>query len=400
MINKFLYPNGGSEIYVFKLGEYLIKRGHEVQYFGMEHKKRCVGNAVNAYTSNMDFHEGKRILKFFYPIKTIYSKEARKKIRYVLDDFKPDVCHLNNFNYQLTPSIILEIVKWRKQTGSECKIIYTAHDHQLVCPNHLMNNPITYKNCEKCIDGRFINCAKGRCIHGSIAKSVVGTAEAYFWRWIGAYRYIDKIICCSEYMKTRLDRNPLFAEKTITLHNFIDKVPFEKVAKKDYVLYFGRLSREKGIYTLIEVAESLPEVNFIFAGVGECMELMKSVSNIKNVGFQSGEALKNLICEAKFSVCPSECNDNCPFSVMESQIYGTPVIGARIGGIPELIKEGVTGELFESGNVAELKERILLLWNNKEKCSQYIDNCKELDFEDIEQYYNKLLGIYGVGKGV
>ena len=97
IINKFLYPNGGSETYIFKLGEALEQHGHEVQYFGMEHEGRCVGNRVNAYTSDMDFHGGSKLSKLTYPIKTIYSKESRVQLRKVLDDFKPDVCHLNNF---------------------------------------------------------------------------------------------------------------------------------------------------------------------------------------------------------------------------------------------------------------------------------------------------------------
>ena len=145
IINKFLYPNGGSETYIFKLGEALEQHGHEVQYFGMEHGGRCVGNRVNAYTSGMDFHGGSKLSKLTYPIKTIYSKEARVQLRKVLDDFKPEVCHLNNFNYQLTPSIILEIVKWRKETGRDCKIIFTAHDYQLVCPNHMLKKYPDYR---------------------------------------------------------------------------------------------------------------------------------------------------------------------------------------------------------------------------------------------------------------
>lgn len=100
MINKFLYPNGGSETYIFKLGDYLKRQGHEVQYFGMEHKGRCVGNAVDAYTTNMDFHGGSKLSKLVYPLKTIYSSEARRKIRLVLDAFEPDVCHINNVEYQ------------------------------------------------------------------------------------------------------------------------------------------------------------------------------------------------------------------------------------------------------------------------------------------------------------
>ena len=390
MINKFLHPNGGSETYIFKLGEYLMSQGHEVQYFGMEHEGRCVGNRVNAYTDNMDFHGGSKLAKLTYPIKTIYSAEARKKIRMVLDDFQPDVCHLNNFTYQLTPSVILEIVKWKRQTGHACKILFTAHDYNLVCPNHMLNNPNTGEICEKCLGGHYLNCTKGKCIHGSTAKSAIGTLEAYFWKWNGAYKYIDKIICCSEFLKSKMDSNPLFAKKTVAVHNFVDRVEWKDTDKKDYVLYFGRFSKEKGIATLIEVCKQLPEVQFIFAGTGPLEEEIKGIPNIQNVAFQKGEALETLIREARFSVYPSEWYENCPFSVMESQMYGTPVLGADIGGIPELIQVGVTGELFESGNQDELREKIEKLWQDKGLTEQYSKNCKDIRFDTVEEYVRKV----------
>lgn len=394
MINKFLYPNGGSETYIFKLGEYLEKQGHEVQFFGMEHEGRCVENRVNAYTSDMDFHGGSKLAKVIYPAKTIYSLEARKKIRKVLDDFEPDVCHINNFNYQLTPSIILEIHKWSKQTGKKCRIIFTAHDYQLVCPNHMCNNPNTHENCEKCLGGHFLNCTKGKCIHGSIAKSAVGTLEAEFWKVNGAYKYIDAMICCSEFMKTKLDTNSLFAKKTIALHNFIDKVEWKDTEKKDYVLYFGRFSEEKGIGTLLKVCKELPNIQFVFAGTGPLEDTVNGISNIKNVGFQTGEALETLIREARYSIYPSEWYENCPFSVMESQMYGTPVLGANIGGIPELIQNGKTGELFESTNAKDLKEKIEKLWEDKPLTDSYSKNCQDISFDTIEEYYKKLMKIY------
>lgn len=394
MINKFLYPNGGSETYIFKLGEYLMSQGHEVQYFGMEHEGRCVGNRVNAYTGDMDFHAGSKLAKLTYPIKTIYSAEARKKIRLVLDDFQPDVCHLNNFTYQLTPSMILEIEKWKKQTGHKCKIVFTAHDYNLVCPNHMCNNPNTHENCEKCLGGHFLNCTKGKCIHGSTAKSAIGTLEAYFWKLNGAYKYIDSMICCSEFLKSKMDSNPLFATKTVAIHNFVDKVEWKETEKKDYVLYFGRFSEEKGIGTLIEVCKELPDVQFIFAGTGPLEEKTNDIPNIKNVGFQKGEALEKLIREARFSIYPSEWYENCPFSVMESQMYGTPVLGANIGGIPELIEVGVTGELFESANKEDLKEKVQAMWVDKEKTTQYSQNCKNINFDTIEEYCEKLMRIY------
>lgn len=394
MVNKFLYPNGGSETYIFKLGEYLESQGHEVQYFGMEHEGRCVGNHAEAYTTDMDFHGGSKLSKITYPIKTIYSSEARKKIRLVLEDFKPDVVHLNNFTYQITPSVILEIKKWSKQTRHRCKIVFTAHDYNLVCPNHMCNNPNTHENCEKCLGGHPMNCVKGKCIHGSTAKSVVGTMEAMFWKMKGTYKYIDSMICCSEFMKTKMDSNPLFASKTIALHNFIDKVEWKEAEKKDYVLYFGRFSEEKGIGTLINVCKKLPNIQFIFAGTGPLEEEINGISNIKNLGFQKGEALEKLIREARFSIYPSEWYENCPFSVMESQMYGTPVLGANIGGIPELISVGSTGELFESGNGEDLKNKIEELWNNKEKLDKYSENCKNISFDTIEKYCNKLIKIY------
>ena len=393
MINKFLHPNGGSETYIFRLGDYLKSQGHEVQYFGMEHTGRCVGNRVNAYTSDMDFHGGSKLSKLTYPIKTIYSSEARKKLRLVLEDFRPDVCHLNNFNYQLTPSILLEIAKWKRE-GHPCRVVYTAHDLQLVCPNHMCSNPNTGENCEKCLGGHFLNCTKGKCIHGSLAKSAVGTLEAVLWNGCGVYKNIDVIICCSEFLKTKMDTNPLFAGKTVAMHNFVDRISYEKAEKKDYVLYFGRFSREKGIDTLIQVCKALPEIPFIFAGTGPLEEEIAGVPNIRNVGFQRGKALETLIREARFSVYPSEWYENCPFSVMESQMYGTPVLGANIGGIPELIEPGKTGELFESGNATQLKEKIQALWENRELTDRYSENCADVRFDDVARYTEKLMKLY------
>ncbi len=195
-------------------------------------------------------------------------------------------------------------------------------------------------------------------------------------------------------MKTKLDTNPLFAKKTVAMHNFIVKVEWKDTPKKDYVLYFGRFSKEKGIGTLIKVCKELPEVPFIFAGTGPLEESIKGIPNIKNVGFQKGAALERLIHEAKFSIYPSEWYENCPFSVMESQMYGTPVLGAKIGGIPELIQVGKTGELFDSGNAADLKSKIQKLWNDKVLAAEYSQNCKNINFDTIDAYYDKLMKIY------
>ncbi len=395
MINKFLHQNGGSETYLFGLGEYLKSVGHQVEFFGMEHNGRIVGNSVNSYTSDMDFHGGSIISKLSYPIKTVYSFEARKKIRAVLESFEPEVCHINNFNFQLTPSIILEIVKWRKDSGRKCKIIYTAHDGQLVCPNHLMQNPLTGARCQKCFGGHFKNCVKGKCIHASRAKSLIGAIEGYYWNWRGVYNNIDTIIAPSRFMAECLSTNPILKEKIKVINNFFERSDgHNEKTKEDFVLYCGRYSKEKGIETLLKAVDNLPGIKFVFAGDGPLKDEINKRANAEDKGFLKHNELTELVSKARFSVIPSECFENCPFSVIESIINGTPVIGARIGGIPELIADGKTGELFESSDAEELADKISRLFADKERLTEYTLNCQNAPFVSIKQYCDKLTEIY------
>lgn len=388
MVNKFLYPNGGSETYMFKLGEQLTKAGHQVEYFGMEHEGRCVSNSADAYTEDMDFHNSGALQKIKMSLKTIYSKEARQKIRLVLDKFQPDIVHLNNFNYQLTPSIILEIRQWEKESGKKVKIIYTAHDYQLICPNHTMYN--RDEICEACIGGKFINCTKGKCVHGSSLKSLIGTIEAEYWNRKNVYSQIDKVICCSAFMKKKLDTNPVFRNKTITLHNFVDEVEEKETQKKDYILYFGRFAKEKGIETLTGASK----IKFVCAGSGPMEDTVNQSPNLENIGFKTGTELETLIREAKCTVYPSIWYENCPFSVMESIMYGTPVVASEIGGIPELIENQKTGILFEAGNVKEFENAINSILSDKTKADEMSRACLEYKFDTVSEYCTKLIKIY------
>ena len=396
MVNKFLYPNGGSETYIFEIGKQLKKMGHEVQYFGMEHEGRIVGNHAESYTSNMDFHTGK-IQKLLYPFKILYSTEARKKIKVVLEDFEPDVVHLNNINFQITPAILYEIRAFEKKNRKKIKVVFTAHDYQWVCPNHMMYIPSTGEICDRCLGGKYGNCAKYKCIHGSTVKSILGSVESWLYHGRKTYNLVDTIICPSHFMAKQLATDPVLKDKLVVMHNFLTAETSEtEVEKEEYVLYFGRYSKEKGIETLLEVCKSLPDIPFVFAGSGPLKEDVGKVANIKDVGFCSGKELEQLIAGARFSIYPSEWYENCPFSVMESQMYKTPVIGANIGGIPELIREGETGELFESGNAEELQKSIASLWKDKERQKQYVEGCSQLHFDNVDNYCNKLLKFYGM----
>lgn len=389
MVNKFLHPNGGSETYIFRLGDCLKALGHEVEYFGMEHEGRCVGNSAEQYTADMDFHTGNKLTQLTYPLKTVYSKEAKRKMAVVLNDFQPDVVHLNNFNYQLTPSVIYAVKAYEKKSGKSVKLLYTAHDYQLICPNHMLKNR-QGEICEKCIGGQFANCLKNSCIHSSKVKSLVGTAEATLYRVMKTYRYIDCVICPSEFIKKKLDTNPYLNGKTVALHNFIDEVAPAATEKENYVLYFGRYAEEKGIQNILEAAKVIP---IVCAGSGELETQINAAPGITNVGFQSGEALEKLIRGAVCSVYPSTWYENCPFSVMESIMYGTPVVGADIGGIPELIDEGKTGFLFESGNTDAMIGAIKKITGNPTLAAAMQQQCLNKKFNSISDYTAKYLEI-------
>lgn len=396
MVNKFLHPNGGSETYIFQLGEELEKRGHEVQYFGMEHKGRVVGNRIDCYTSDMDFHTGK-LQKLLYPFRIIYSFEAKRRMGRVLRDMQPDVVHLNNINFQLTPSVIYAVRAYEKKAGRKVKIVYTAHDYQWVCPNHMMRIPSTGKICFACRGGRFGACTGNRCIHNSRVKSLLGTMEAIFYKVRKTYGMVDVIICPSEFMKKQLDTNPLLEEKTVMMHNFVEAQADAKSfgdtgVASDYVLYFGRFSEEKGIATLLKACEALPDIPFVFAGTGPLEEQISRVKNVQNRGFVTGEALRRLIVGARFSVYPSEWYENCPFSVMESQMCGTPVLVSDLGGAPELVQAGRTGELFRGGDEEELTAHIKELWEQPGLCREYRENCRDIKFDTIGEYCDKIIG--------
>ncbi len=406
MVNKFLYPNGGSETYMFELGKELEKRGDEVQYFGMEHKGRIVSNHADQYTTDMEFH-GNGLAKLTYPFKIIYSKEAKKKIRIVLEDFKPDVVHLNNINFQLTPSVIDAVREYDKAHNTHTKLIATAHDSQWVCPDHLMltqDEDGCNRICFECKGGHYENCTKNRCIHGSRLQSMLGTFEARFYAKRGTYKQIDKIIAPSGFLKERLETNPQLSGRITVMRNFVptvDNASGENEEKgsesklldlpKHYVIFSGRFSEEKGIKTLLEVCRQLPDIDFVFAGSGPFQAEVEKEKNITLTGFLDGRTVRQVISGADFAVFPSECNENCSFTVMETLLSHTPLIASDLGGTPELVSDGVDGELFHGGDAGQLKEKIEKWQNDSQLVEEYRKGCDKLSFDTVNEYYNKYM---------
>jgi len=396
MVNKFLYSRGGCENYMLFLSEHLKKLGHEVEYFGMYDEKNTVGNSAGKYTQNMDFHS-KGIARFLYPFKIIYSFEAKRKIIQIIDEFKPDIIHMNNINFQLTPSVIYGA----KKRG--IPVVQTVHDYQMICPNHLLYNFDKNEICEKCIKGSYVNCIKNKCIHDSRVKSIIGAIEAKLYGVLKTYKKVDLFISPSYFLEEKLlSANQLYRGKTKTIHNFIDKNKFayKESSGEAYIAFAGRLSKEKGVEYLAQAAKLLPEHTIMVAGDGPDKQMLENIENVKLVGFLTGEKLIEFMRNAKVLLVPSVWYENCPLSILEAQCMGVPVLTMNNGGMAELVKDGVTGTLVEEPTPEALALKLKQTVEDEEYYKTLKENCKKEkdNIFSVETYcdilieeYNKLV---------
>lgn len=383
---------GGAETYMLRIGEELTRRGHQVEYFGMYDEKNTVGNAEGLTTANMDFHAS-GAEKLLYPFRIIYSGEARRKMRQVIDRFHPDIIHFNNINFQLTPSVIL--------AGAERNIpmVQTVHDLQMLCPNHMMMEFGTWKLCEECSGKKCkMACVRKKCIHGSRAKSLIGAIEGTIYTSSHVYDRVARYICPSRFIEEKLLTVPRYAGKTTMIHNFLSKTAEIDVPKGDYVLYFGRLSEEKGIDRILAACRLLPEIPFVIAGGGPLEELCRTceLPNVRFVGFKTGRELQELVAAARFTLHLSLWYENCPLALLESQSLGTPVLCNRIGGMPELVEEGKTGVLNDTFTPEAYAEKIRALYSDSALLDEMARNCraKKESMMTLDRYCDRLLEIY------
>lgn len=388
LANKFYYRRGGDCIYMLNLEKLLKAHGHEVAVFAMDYPENLDTPWKKYFPKNMS-----KLMAFTRPFGAHEVKSTFKKL---LDDFKPDVVHLNNVHTQLSP-VMAELAHQRG-----IKVVWTLHDYKLLCPRYdCLKNGNTI--CETCFNGDKKACLDNKCMKGSKLASFIGYKEAVVWNRERLEACTDVFICPSQFMADKMVQGGFSKSKMQTFCNFIDveKCKFSSTdgtdytddvellpKKEDYYCFIGRLSHEKGAKTLIEAANQLP-YKLVIIGGGPLMEELKSVAhtNIKFVGFKQWDDIKQLVGKARFSVIPSEWYENNPLSVIEAQCLGTPVLGANIGGIPEL-----TDYTFSSGNIADLRLKIEKMWNSKLDYQQIASDAQHR--YDAETYYDKLINIY------
>ena len=388
-INKFLYPKGGSESYMFELSDTLKEEGHTIEFWGMKDNRNSKKDTYNCFVKNIDFSTLGTLEKLSNSFSTIYSREAKRKIAIILDGFKPDIVHIHNFNFQLTPSILPEI----KKRG--IKIVYTAHDSQLVCPYHRLYNFQKDEICTKCIDGQFSNCIKEKCFDGSLMKSTIGALESYLYHGLDYYnKYIDTIISPSKFLANKI--NHLYDKEIEVIPNFVELPLVENIEKGDYILYFGRVSKEKGIIEILPFFDKY-KIPLKIIGTGPEVDTIINSKYIEYLGPKYGNELFPYIQKAKFVIQPSKWYENCPMTIIESFACATPVIGASHSGFLELIEHAKNGFLldFNSHDFEEILLKSIQSYNNsfstssRESYENYYT--KEVHIPKIIEIYKKVL---------
>lgn len=352
-INNYHYRRGGSDVMYLDHAALMEEQGWRNGFFSMKHPLNFDTPWSQYFIDEIEFgRDYSLVQKLVMASKVVYSFEAQNKLKRLLQDYRPDVAHLHCIYHHLSPAIISTL----RDAG--IPIVMTAHDLKLACPAYKMLNNTGI--CEKCKGGNLLNVVKYRCVQGSLAASTIVLIETSLHRMLNTYQgKLDKVVVPSRFFMEKFVEWGWPRDKFVYIPNYVDSsrfVPSDEVG--DYFLYFGRLVSEKGVVTLMHAAKAAG-VKLKIAGTGpieaELHALQtKLAGDIEFLGYCAGPELHSLIQQARAVVLPSECYENAPMSVLESFALGIPVVGANIGGIPEMVIDGETGWVFESRNTDEL----------------------------------------------
>lgn len=392
-INKFNYIQGGAETHFLDLQKLLRSRGNEVAVFAMESSNNLPSPWKKYFVSYVGYSRtDSPWSKIKGAVSRFYSFEAKRRIAKLLDDFQPEIAHIHNIYHQLSPSILPEI----KKRG--IPIVMTVHDNKLVYPHYLPN-----RDTEKIANFSFFRFVFEKEFKNSFIKSLLTAIEFEICRLFNLYdKYIDLYISPSNFTKEKLIEGGIKAEKIMVIPHFSSREIGQENSRVEnvekYVLYSGRISREKGVDKLIEIFKELPEINLYLAGkIEDGLEIPKT-KNIKHLGFLNMNELEKYIRNSLFVASPSRLLETFGLTALEALASGKPFVGYAGGAYAEIVENNKTGFLCK--DTQEMKERIQKLAADAELCEQFSKNALERsrDF-GMDEYYGKIMEIfYGLSR--
>lgn len=390
LINNIFYRKGGSETVYFNTAELLKKHGHEVVFFSFKREEN-IACEQSEYFPELGGKVNQ--LKSYF-----WNAEAARQLEKLIIAEKPDVAHTHLFWGGMSPSIFKVLKKYN------VPLVHTAHDYRLVCPGYTFMDG-KGAICECCSCWNYYQCALHRCSKGSLVQSSLMAMEMYTRQMFNnPVKNIAGFIFVSKFSEQKHIQHHKEYKDTnhIVLYNYTTPMLEADLSKKeDYFLFYGRLSFEKGIPTLLKVFSKHPELKLKVVGEGPLSNALRTefecYENIQFLGYHSEGTLFELVRNAKFVSVPSECYENNPMTIVESYSLGTPVLGANIGGIPEIIEDGQTGFLFESGNFDALELQVVKAASIQ--CKEYaaMSNAAYMFYQNHfseQHYYEELMKFY------
>ena len=393
-INKYFYKKGGADTVFLNTIDLLSKNGHEVVPFSLLNTKNLETPYSHYFVDYPELSATGTFTKIKKAPGFFYNKAAAAKLEELIEREKPDIAHIHLMFNSLSISILPILKKYNIPT------VMSVHDYRLICPAY------TFKNghgevCEKCKTRNFFHCILSRCSNNNLMNSLMLSLDMYFREcFYPPVELIDKFIFVSKFaMNKHISINPKYKDKSTFLYNFTPSVNTQKKGKGEYMLFFGRISQEKGIQTLLSAIKKTPSITLKLAGMGPLEKQLKSEcpKNAEFIGYKSGKVLQDLIMNASFVIVPSEWYENNPMTIIESFTIGTPVIGTNIGGIPELIDPGKTGYICETNSVDSLSFAISKANNlSDQEYLEMCNNCKDFALNNFSEnsHYKRLIDIY------
>jgi glycosyltransferase involved in cell wall biosynthesis len=363
--NKYNFAFSGTEVYLFELMELMRSHRHEVALFSMSDPRGEPTRYDQHFVPAIDFKDGKSgpLGSALQATQSIYSRRARQKMRHMIRDFRPDVAHVRNIYHHLSPSILWELKAQR------VPVVYHLNDFKLLCPSYNMVSQ--GRACERCHGGKFWNVVTQGCYAGPPGSTLVLAAEAYLHKWMRTYEScVDHFLAPSAFVKEKLIENGWAAEKISVLSHFQNvpqRTTLHDPSQDAPILYFGRLSAEKGLTDLLQAMQQIPQVKLQIAGEGpqraELENLARELhlANVEFMGQISQPELNTLISSSRFTVLPSRAYETLGKTILESYACGRTVVASDLGSRRELVRENETGVLYPAGDVAQLAKSISFL---------------------------------------
>jgi len=399
LANWTWYPSGGDWTYINHIKTVLQENGHMIIPFSMQDERNEQTSYSKYFIQNIEYKElnKNKNLRNNYTVLTraIYSREAKHKLEQLLTENVVDIAQLSNIHNYLTPSIIPVL----KKRG--IPIVWRVLDYKLICPNTTFVSG--ERICESCKNKLFIMCTLKKCKKDSFRASFVASLEAYIYSFLGYYKYVDMYLFQSEFSRNKFIEYGFDSNKTAIIKNPLDTTNIvPSYSHKDFILFLGRLEKNKGIYTLFRAMENLPEIRLKIIGDGKeyynCIEYIRQhqLNNVELLGAKWGEELNLILAQAAFTIVPSEWYEVSPYSLLQSFALGKPVIGTNIAGIRDLINDGLNGLLFKMGDYSDLKDKIRLLYNSKESIVTMGKNAKATvdKYHSYDHYYKETMSIF------